>query len=79
MTDLIIKLVTSKRIDERDIEQALYEICDEVHSSCDSLCPVYLLNGNKPVNADKDFNINRGCDCFKSGKNMLKFIRENNK
>ena len=48
-----------------------------MHSSCDSECPVYFLNGNEVPDTAKDFEVNRGCDCFKSGSAMLKFIREN--
>ncbi len=73
--DLILKLLKGEKIADTDLEQELYEICDRVHSSCDYECPVYRLNDNKVPDTANDFKINRGCDCFKSGKNMLAFIR----
>jgi hypothetical protein len=76
--DLILKLTKGETITDADLEYELYEICDRVHSSCDSECPVYQLNGNKVPDTVNDFKINRGCDCFKSGKNMLAFIRSKN-
>jgi hypothetical protein len=76
MSELIIKLAKGEPVTDADIEYGLYEICDRVHSSCDYECPVYDLNGGKTVNGDRPFEENRGCDCFKSGKAMLAFIRE---
>jgi queuine/archaeosine tRNA-ribosyltransferase len=76
MENLIIKLAKGLKVTEEDIKYELYEICDRVHASCDDECPIYLLNGNKVPDTAKDFKVNRGCDCFKSGSNMLKFIRE---
>ena len=73
--DILLKLAKGEKITDADIEHELYEICDRVHSSCDSECPVYSLNGNTVPDTVNDFKINRGCDCFKSGKNMLVFIR----
>ena len=75
--DIILKLAKGEKITDADLESELYEICDRVHSGCDSECPVYAVNGNKVPDTAKDFKVNRGCDCFKSGKNMLDFIRKN--
>jgi queuine/archaeosine tRNA-ribosyltransferase len=75
MEDLIVLLAKGKQITDEHIKSELYEICDRVHSSCDSECPVYRLNGNKIPDTVNDFKVNRGCDCFKSGANMLEFIR----
>lgn len=75
MNDLIIKLATGDLPSDRDLELALYEICDSVHAGCDDGCPVYRLNGSEVPDTAKDFEINRGCDCFKDGKAMLEFIR----
>ena len=72
---LLIKLIKYEQITDLDIENELYEICDRVHSNCDWQCPVYEINGNKIPDTANDFKVNRGCDCFKSGKNMLAFIR----
>lgn len=73
--DLILKLAKGEKITDEDIEYELYQICDRVHSSCDYECPVYLLNGEQVPDTAHNFNVNRGCDCFKSGKKMLAFIR----
>jgi len=73
--DLLIKIASGMPVTESDIENELYEICDRTHSSCNSTCPVYSLNGNKVPDTANDFNANRGCDCFKSGKKMLSFMR----
>ena len=76
--DLILKLAKGETITDADLEYELYKICERVHSSCDYKCPVYRLNGNKVPDTANDFKVNRGCDCFKSGKNMLAFIRSKN-
>jgi len=74
MNDMIAKLVKGETITDTDIEGALFDICDNVHSSCSGECPVYNVNGG-PVHPEKPFEVNRGCDCFKNGKAMLKFLR----
>lgn len=76
--DLLLKLAKGENITDADLENELYEVCDRIHSSCDSDCPVYSLNGNSVPDTAKDFNVNRGCDCFKNGKKMLEFIRSKN-
>ena len=79
MEDLIIKLAKGEKITDKEIEDGLYEICDNVHSSCNDSCPVYQLNGSQVPDTAKDFKKNRGCDCFKSGSAMLSFIRNKTK
>lgn len=76
MDSLLIKIAKGQPITEKEIENALYDVCDNVHGSCDCQCPVYSLNGNKVPDTANEYRVNRGCDCFKSGKQMLKFIRE---
>lgn len=49
----------------------LYDICDSVHASCDSSCPVYELNGNKVPSSKEE-----GCICFKNGSAMFTFIKD---
>ena len=49
-----------------DIFDALSDICETVHSSCDSECPVYKLNNNE-VPWDEDFLV---CRCLKNGRAM---------
>jgi len=75
MSNLIIKLAKGETATDADLEYELFEICARVHSSCDNDCPVFLLNGSSIPDTVKDFETNRGCDCFKSGKSMLTFIR----
>jgi hypothetical protein len=77
MQTLIEKLVLGLKVDNRMIYDELYEICDSVHSSCDDSCPVYRLNGSAVPDTAKDFEANRGCDCFKNGKAMAEFIKNN--
>jgi len=70
MNSLIVKYIKNEPITKQDIYDELYEICDSVHASCGSDCPVYELNGCEvPMNEKKD-----NCICFKNGKEMLKFI-----
>ena len=74
-TELLMKLVNGEKVPERDIENALYEVCCDVHSSCSDECPVHKKNGS-PLGCEKDWQSNRGCDCFKNGKAMLAFLRK---
>jgi len=76
MNKLLRKIICKKPFDDRDIADALFQICDDTHDSCNCNCPVYELN-NGCVKTDKPFESNQGCDCFKNGRNMLKFLREN--
>ena len=64
-------------IKESDIEEALYEVCSSVHSSCDSTCPVYSANGGSAplVTIGKGESAIRECSCFKSGGKMLAFLK----
>lgn len=75
MNKLLRKIINKKPFDDRDIADALYQICEDIHSSCDDNCPVYELN-HGCVGEDKPRSENSGCDCFKNGKAMLKFLRE---
>jgi hypothetical protein len=72
-------LIKSEPITDIDLIDELYEICDHEHSSCNSDCPVYFINNCKVLDTANDFKINRGCDCFKDGRKMLNFIRNNDK
>ena len=75
MNKILIKLIDGKEITEEDLEHALYKICDDVHASCYEACPVFEKNNCHSLGDDKDWEENRGCDCFKDGKAMLKFLR----
>jgi hypothetical protein len=74
MNNLLTQAIAGEPISDADIEDALYKICDDVHSSCYEACPVFEKNGG-PLRAEKPFEENRGCDCFKNGRAMLKFLR----
>ena len=75
MKTLITKLARNEPFDNVDIEQALFDICDDEHGSCNDRCPVYEMNNSYAVNNHKSFKENRGCDCFKNGQRMLAFLR----
>ena len=77
--ELIEKLVLGIEPSKGEIQHELYEICDRVHSGCNGECPVYRLNGSSTVNPNKPFAENRGCDCFKSGREMYIFIKNAHK
>ena len=70
MNELLKKLIQGKVVSEQDIKDALYEICDDEHASCSSNCLVYEANGGEPVGSND-------CRCFKNGRKMLNFLREN--
>ena len=72
--NLFMQVVNGAKVTDDILEKALYEICNNEHATCSNECPVYRKMGGV-VGGDKPFHINRGCDCFKSGKNMLIFLR----
>jgi len=67
--ELVMKLVRGENIEEKDINEALYDICDRVHSGCHEECPVFEKNGGVPWNKEYE-----ECLCFKDGKKMRKFL-----
>lgn len=64
---IIMNLVRKEEVTDDDIADGLYEICDEVHSSCGSSCPIYELGLHEGVG---------GCKYHKDGKLMLKDLRK---
>jgi len=70
----VVEYARTGTVTDSTLSEELYEVCDRVHSSCDSECPVYRLNGNSAPST-VPFEENRGCDCFKHGSAMLNFIR----
>ena len=73
--DLVTKLALGQPITDKDLEDALYQTCEDVHASCDETCPVYHLNGRQVPNTT---GTRWGCDTFKDGAKMLAFIRNSN-
>ena len=72
MQTLIIKLVLGQKISTGEICEELFEICDTVHAGCHDECPVYRMNGSSVPNKR---NSEEGCDCFKNGHAMFRFIK----
>ena len=75
MNSLLEKIVKNERFNNVDIANALLEICEKEHSSCSYECPVYEKNEGHSLGDEKPFEENRGCDYFKNGFAMLKFLR----
>jgi len=72
MDTILLKLINKSVITEKDIKDALYEMCDNNHGSCNSECLVYTLNNDEiPYTSENG----SGCDCFKDGQKMLDFIK----
>lgn len=57
-------------IGEKEVVEALRDVCDENHSGCNIACPVWAANGGEPPGLGGE------CSCFKDGKEMLLFLRE---
>lgn len=67
---IIRNLALHRRVDIRDIHEAMYEICNRVHSDCDDECPVYEACGDRtPME-------NGNCKVFKDGVAMTNLLRE---
>ncbi len=71
MNEILMKLIQGQNVTDQEIQTELLEICERVHSSCDSECPVYAVNGSK-IPWDKNL---QNCICFKDGKAMYDFIK----
>jgi hypothetical protein len=65
---IIEKIAIDIKITDEEIAIELNEICQSIHSTCDSDCPVYRMAGNKMPHGG-------GCECFGNGKMMLEYIR----
>lgn len=70
MDTILRKLLTKEKITNVDIASALYNICDSVHASCDSSCPIYAIHDGVPNEKKGPY----GCDFFKNGEKMRKFL-----
>ena len=60
-------------MNQEDIE-ALEEICEDAHSLCNDVCPVYEKNGGVLDLGDRRFE-RHGCSAYAEGDTMLKFLR----
>ena len=69
MNKILEKFLNRLLIDEHNIEKYLYDICENVHASCNGSCPVFEKNGEIPWKGDN-------CQCFKNGRAMLAFLRK---
>lgn len=58
-------LVVGFKVSKEDLKPILFEVCDYVHASCNSCCPVYAMGGLK----DGD------CDHHKDSDSMYEFIK----
>lgn len=77
MNDIVLKHIKGEPVTDGDIAMALHDVCESVHSSCDSECPVFKINGGVPLETQGRGNLRRKeCSCFKHGSAMLAFIRE---
>lgn len=70
MNKILEKLINDEIITDADIADDLYDVCDRVHATCDSECPVFAVKGKVPWNGDRS-----NCRCFKDGLKMLNFLR----
>ena len=71
MEDTLIRnFIEGKNSTRRDIEEALFDICDSVHASCDSTCPIYRLRIKDGIDRNQE------CPFFKSGQAMLKELEK---
>lgn len=70
MNDILKKLIAGTEITDAEIANELYEICDRIHSSCNSECPIYAVNDSTPLTID------HACPCHKDGHAMLAFLRD---
>jgi len=72
--DMILKKLLKKvEIIDTDIENALYDMCDTEHSSCNDNCIIYEMFCPE----DKHNKSHWKCPYFKSPKKMLNKLREN--
>ena len=72
--DLLLKLIDGEKVTKEDIELALYEMCDNVHSSCGSDCIVY-----NEVLTEEQRNKPGGCPFFKNAGAMYEALKKRRK
>lgn len=72
LTPLQISLARGTVPAQKEIEDALFDVCEIVHSDCDERCPVFALNGGT-VDPQTP---GTGCSCFRNGNAMFNFINK---
>lgn len=72
--EIMMKLAVGIFPTDLEIEQWLYNECENNHAGCNEKCPVYKIYGGIPNTNEQGAKY--GCDCFKNGHAMKKFIRE---
>jgi len=90
MYNLILKIIRNEVMDE-DLKNALYNMCDEIHSSCNSNCLMISENLVKREHSDisqwspfiavyPEYDSPQsdiyGCPFFKNGAKMLRALKD---
>jgi hypothetical protein len=73
MDSFMKALVNGTPVSKEDTESFFYNICDREHSTCNSDCPVFAITNSVPNKSNSRY----GCDCFKDGKAMIKYLKTN--
>lgn len=55
----------------KKLTEELKDLCYDLHGCDCEECPVYAVNNEIPNNENSRW----GCDCFKDGHKMMKFIK----
>jgi len=69
LNEFTYSLARNECPDQQDLYNALYEVCDNVHASCNPECPVYRLMNKKEREASE-------CPFHKDGEGMYNFIKK---
>jgi len=87
--ELLLRMIEGTPPTDKELAEALYEMCDAIHASCDDDC-IMLSHGfvvcdgkrAKMIAVDKEDAVgyeynefDEGCPFFKDGERMLKAIR----
>jgi hypothetical protein len=74
MNELLRKAIFDIQfITDTDVEEALTQICEDEHASCNDRCPVFKKCGGCAQNDESETN---GCECYKDGARMLQILRK---
>jgi len=69
--EILKKIIKGETITKEDIVNELYEMCDDVHASCDNCCLIYDLNNRIPTRG-----VNGNCIYFKNGEKILSKLKK---